>query len=470
MLYLRQYYLGCLSHASYLVGDTVTGRAAVIDPQRDIQQYLDDAAANGLHVEYVIESHFHADFLSGHLELAAATGATIVFGRAAEGRTEFPILAAHHGDVLELGDRQTGVVLEVLETPGHTPESISVVVREAGVADEPVAVFTGDTLFIGDVGRPDLLSAVGHDATDLGRQLYRSLHQYLLALPDHTRVLPAHGAGSACGKHLSNETESTIGDQRRTNYALQPMSEDAFVEAVTQGQAAAPMYFLFAATKNRQAHHAHDETADIRELTLDELLAAREAGTAVVDTRDEQDFAAAHFRGSINVGLGGRFAEYTGEVVAPGTPIAIVADRGHEREAVVRLARIGFDEVLGVYVDPARAFLDRPDLAHRSSRLTVDEFDAVLADTPDVQVLDVRGPGETELGTVHGATVIQLPQLIHRIDDLDPQRPTVVYCAGGYRSSIAASLLRARGFADVSDLLGGYTSWAARHHPLTSSI
>ena len=460
-MFFRQYYLGCLSHASYLIGDAESGRAVVVDPQRDVAQYLADAEVNGLRIEKVVETHFHADFLSGHLELAERTGASIVYGRDAEGRTEFPIEPVGDGTRMGLGDPRTGVVLDVLETPGHTPESISIVVREQSDA-EPWGVLTGDTLFIGDVGRPDLLSSAGASADDLARDLYRSLHSKLLALPDATRVFPAHGAGSACGKHLSTETESTIGEQRRTNYALQPMSEDAFVEAVTEGQAAAPLYFSFAATRNRQARDPLEEHAPVPGLSLDEVLAAQRDGTAVVDTRDAADFAAGHLRGSINVGLGGRFAEYTGQIVAAETPIVLVAEPDHEEEARIRLARIGYDHVLGALADPLCAFADHPDDVEQSSRLSVVELADRLETVADLQLVDVRGPSEVEGGTIEGATHVQLPEIVSRAAELDPQRPTVVYCTGGYRSSIAASTLRAHGFADVSDLLGGYSAWRRR--------
>ena len=249
-MFFRQYYLGCLSHASYLIGDTKTGRAVVVDPQRDVEQYVADAAEHDLKIERVIETHFHADFLSGHLELAEQQGAVISFGSAGEGKVDFDAEFLRDGQVLSLGD----VTLEVMETPGHTPESISVVVREHAADEVPYGVLTGDTLFIGDVGRPDLLAAAGESADDLARLLYRSLREKLMLLPDATRVFPAHGAGSACGRNLSTETQSTIGEQRRWNYALKPMTEDAFVDAVLQGQAAAPLYFAFSASRNRQAH------------------------------------------------------------------------------------------------------------------------------------------------------------------------------------------------------------------------
>ena len=462
MLWFRQYYLGCLSHASYLVGDTSTGRAVVVDPQRDIAQYLADADANGLRIERVIETHFHADFLSGHLELAEATGAAISYGEAAAGRAEYAIDTLAHGERISLGE----VELEVRATPGHTPESISIVVWERAGDAVPYGVLTGDTLFIGDVGRPDLLVSIGHSAEDLGRMLYHSLHEQLLTLPDATRVYPAHGAGSACGKNLSTETESTIGAERATNYALQPMTEAEFVARVTEGQPAAPPYFLFAATKNRQQRDLLHEQG-IAPMTLDEVLDAQGTGAAVLDTRDQVMFAAGHLRGSIDVGLDGRFAEYTGDVLAPDTPIILVGEPNTEAEARTRLARIGFDNVIGALDDYVDAFMRHPDLVERASRLTVEELADRTAAVPSLQVVDIRNPGEiAETGTIPGAAVIPLPHLVRRIGELDPATPTVVYCAGGYRSTIAASTLRAHGFADVSDLLGGIGAWGDAGKPL----
>jgi len=456
MVWFRQYYLGCLSHASYLVGDPSTGRAVVVDPQRDIDQYLRDADAHDLRIERVIETHFHADFLSGHLELAEATGAAISFGEAAAGRTEYPIEVLAHGTRLTLGE----VELEIRATPGHTPESISIVVWEHPDDTTPYGVLTGDTLFIGDVGRPDLLVSVGHTADDLGRMLYHSLHEQLLTLPDATRVYPAHGAGSACGKHLSTETESTIGAERATNYALQPMTEDEFVDVVTEGQPAAPPYFLFAATQNRQQRALLAEQG-IAAMTLDEVLAAQRAGAVVLDTRDQTMFGAGHLRGAVSVGLEGRFAEYTGEVVTPSTPIVLVGEPGTEAEARTRLARIGFDNVLGALDDYVAAFIDHPELVEQASRLSAEELAERRVSVPDLQVVDVRNIGElAESGTVPGAVNIPLAQLVARLGELDPAAPIVVYCAGGYRSSIAASTLRANGFTDVSDLLGGIGAWA----------
>ena len=454
-MFFRQYYLDCLSHASYLVGDTTTGRAVVVDPQRDVSEYLADAEEHGLTIELVLETHFHADFLSGHLELAERTGAAIGFGRAAEGRAEFPIVTYADGDVISLGE----VELVVRETPGHTPESISIVVYPEGPTAEPSAVLTGDTLFIGDVGRPDLLASFGVTADELAKQLYHSLHQRLLTLPDSTKVYPAHGAGSACGKSLSTETVSTIGKQRRTNYALASMSEAAFMEAVTQGQSVAPMYFPYAAVRNRAQRDLLVEDEPVNMLTLEQVLDHQHAGAVVIDAREEVAFAAGHLRGSVNVGLSGRFAEYTGEVMTPQTPIVLITPPGQESEAKIRLARIGFDQVLGALEHPVDTFLDHPEFVEHLSRLSADQLAQRRREVPGLVLLDVRNATETALGTIDGSINISLPALLRRIGELDPNAPTVVFCAGGYRSAIAASLLRAHGFRDVSDLLGGYSAW-----------
>ena len=365
-----QHYLGCLSHASYLIGDETTGRAVVVDPRRDIAVYLEEAETKGLHIERVLETHLHADFLSGHLELAAATGAVISFGEAA--RLDFPTEPVTHGQRIDLGQ----VWLEIRSTPGHTPESISVVVYEHAADAVPYGVLTGDTLFVGDVGRPDLLasSGSGFDAGTLARLLYRSLHRQIMGLPDETRVFPAHGAGSSCGKQLSSETSSTIGEQRQSNYAVQPMTEDEFVAAVTEGQPTRPHYFAFDAQRNRQEHRLLDETVPPPAMGLREVLDRVAAGAIPLDSREPSDFSAGHLCGAINVGLQGRFAEYSGDVLDPDRDIVLVGDPESALESRVRLARIGFDRVIGYLADPRVLFMDRPDLVEASSRVTVEQL------------------------------------------------------------------------------------------------
>jgi hydroxyacylglutathione hydrolase len=448
----KQYELGCLSLFSYLIGDETTGRAVVVDPQRDVSQYLADAADLGLEIERVLETHFHADFLSGHLELAAATGAAISYGD--EARADFPIEPLAHGQRVSLGE----VTLEVRHTPGHTPESISIVVWEHPDDPAPWGVLTGDTLFIGDVGRPDLLTSIGWTADDLARRLYRSLHDQLLGLPDSTRVFPAHGAGSACGKNLSTATESTIGEQRRTNYALAPMTEDEFVEAVTQGQSVAPLYFAFAANANRLERDLLDDTTEPPALDVDTVIRRQQDGAVVIDGRPSDVFASGHLRGSINVGLDGRFAEYAGDVLRPGQDVIVVTEPGQQAEARIRLARIGFDHVIGSLDDVTSALSRRPDIAELAPRLTAVEVAEWKHSDPSLQIVDVRNPNECADGMVEGAVNLPLPTLLDRLDELDADRPTVVYCAGGYRSATAASLMRSVGFSAVADINGGYAA------------
>ena len=448
-----QYYLDCLSQASYLIGDESTGRAVVVDPRRDIDEYMRDAGAADLTIELVLETHFHADFLSGHLELAAATGADIGLSSVAD--AEFPFRRLGDGERISLGDVQ----LDILHTPGHTPESISIVVWEHADDPEPYGVLTGDTLFIGDVGRPDLLASIGFTRDELADKLYDSLHHKLLPLPDATRVFPGHGAGSACGKNLSTETWSTMGEQRASNYALLAPDKATFIELVTEGQPPAPDYFVYDAMLNRQNRPLLDETETPEALDLDAVVDAVNDGALVVDGRSPEEFARGHLAGAINVGLDGRYAEFAGSVVPTDASIVLVVEEGAELEAKNRLARIGFDRVVGHLAEPLTTMSDHPGSVQQASRLTAFEFERRRADVHDLQLVDVRNPGEVELGTIDDAIAIPVGQLPKRLDELDPTRPTLVFCAGGYRSSVAASMLRRAGFEDVSDIIGGYGAW-----------
>lgn len=448
-----QYYLDCLSQASYLIGDETTGRAVIVDPRRDIQDYIADAEADGLTIELVIETHFHADFLSGHLELAAATGAEIGFSSVAE--TEFESRGLADGERLSLGE----VELEFLHTPGHTPESLSVVVYERGSDEEPYGVLTGDTLFIGDVGRPDLLASIGFTRDELANSLYDSLHDKLLPLPDSTRVYPAHGAGSACGKNLSTDTWSTMGEQRLNNYALLAPDKQTFVDLVTEGQPPAPGYFVYDAILNRKDRELLDETAMPTSLDLSAFDASVADGAMIVDGRDPESFAHGHLLGSINVGLNGRYAEFAGSVVPTDVDIVLVVEDGFELEAKNRLARIGFDRVIGYLEHPLSVMAANPERVQRASRMTASEFETRSSEISGLQLVDIRNPGEVALGTIEGALAIPVGQLPGRLEELDPTAPTIVFCAGGYRSSVGASVLRQAGFADVSDIIGGYGAW-----------
>lgn len=453
-MFFAQYYLDCLSQASYLIGDESTGRAVVVDPRRDIAEYLTDAEAHGLSIEGVINTHFHADFLAGHLELAARTGTWIGYGRRAQG-AEYPIRELADGERISLGD----VILQIMETPGHTPESISVLVYEHATDTVPYGVLTGDALFIGDVGRPDLLASLGMTADDLGRMLYDSIQHKLMALPDAVRVFPAHGAGSACGKNLSTERQSTIGIQRATNYACAPMDEDRFVATVTAGQPSAPGYFVYDAVLNRKQHQILDVTAHQTPLSPHEVLEHQGAGAVVLDTRDPQEFAAGHLRGSLNVPADGRFAERAGMVIRPGAEICVVAAQDREEEIMTRLARIGFDNVAGYLREPEVAFSAIPGQVTQASRLTSDQLHRALDGSRPPLVLDVRNTGERDQGAIDGSAHIALAELPKRLAEVPTDQAIVVYCAHGTRSSIAASLLRSTGRSDVSDLIGGYDAW-----------
>ena len=453
-MYFAQHYLDCLSQASYLIGDETTGRAVVVDPRRDVEAYLDDAAAHGLEIVGVINTHFHADFVSGHRELAEATGAWIGYGRAAQ--AEFEIRSLAEGERIVLGD----VVLEIMETPGHTPESISVLVFEHDGDEVPYGALTGDALFIGDVGRPDLLASIGVTAEELGRMLYDSVQNKLMGLPDATRVFPAHGAGSACGKNLSTELQSTIGDQRRLNYACQPMTEEQFLAVVTAGQPAAPEYFVYNAILNRKERAIREIGATVPALDDEAVTAALERGAVVIDARDAQEFAAGHLRGAINVPVDGRMAETVGMVIDPDTEVVLMAPEGEEQDAAIRLVRIGFDHTVGHVRDVEGYLLAHQDRVEQASRLTPYQVE-LFGRTLDLQVVDIRNEGELAEGRIPGSVHIPLAELARRKGELDLARPTVVYCAGGWRSSVGASLLRAAGFIDVSDILGGYAGWDA---------
>ncbi len=459
---LRQFYLNCLAHASYLVGDEETHTAAVIDPQRDIEQYLSAAAEQGLTIRHVFLTHFHADFIAGHLELRDRTGARIYLGAAAHAEYAFTPLS--DGDRVEFGN----VRLEALETPGHTPESLSILVYDrARSVDQPYAVLTGDTLFIGDVGRPDLRAALGWSAGELGSMLYDSLRNKLLALPDASLVYPAHGAGSLCGKALSKDTVSTIGEQRRANYALQPMTKAAFIDLVTADQPDAPPYFTYDAVLNSRERPTLEQTLarELNPLPLDRVLALQKAGAQVLDTREAGEFAAAHLAGSVNIGLGGQYATWAGTILKHDEPIVIVADPGREHESAVRLGRIGFDRVEGYLQDGMRSLESRPDLTATTERISA-ALAAERVNAGATLVVDVRGPGERADKSIAGSVGIPLNHLGERLGELPRDRPLLVHCAGGYRSSIAASLLLRDGFRDVSELAGGITAWEAAHLPV----
>ena len=450
----EQFYLGCLAHASYLIGSE--GIAAVVDPQRDVQLYLDTAAELGLRIAHIIETHLHADFVSGHQELAERTGATIYLGQGS-GAT-FPHRAVADGDVIEFGQCR----VEFLQTPGHTLESISVLVKDREKGDTPVAVLTGDTLFIGDVGRPDLCDT--RTPAELARLLYDSLREKLLALPDEVLVYPAHGAGSSCGRNISADRSSTIGRERRTNYALQPMDREKFVELMTHDLPPRPEYFQHDVDVNRHGAPALASLPPLAVLPAREVCARQQQGVTVLDTRPASTYYAGHVPGSIHIGLGGQFAFWAGAVIGLDRDLILVAENTQAaEEARMRLSRVGIDRVVGVLQDGiygwATAGLELVD----TGQITVQDLHA---QREEFTVLDVRRRSEWEAGHIPGSLLSPLDNMRVSLPSLDRSRPLAVHCKGGYRSMIACSLLEAAGVKDFVNVAGGFDAWTAAGLPV----
>jgi hydroxyacylglutathione hydrolase len=463
---LKQYYLGCLAHASYLLGDESSSTAIVVDPQRDIQQYLEDAEKSGLRIRHVLLTHFHADFLAGHLELRDRCGAAIHLGSRA--KAEYAFFPMKDGDSLDF----PGLRLQVLETPGHTIESISILVFDLRKDHaKPHAVLTGDTLFIGDVGRPDLRASLGWKAADLGAHLYDSLRTKLLTLPDETLVYPAHGAGSLCGKQLSSDTVSTLGNQRHLNYALQPMSKEEFICLITADQPEAPPYFNYDAILNTREHATLDKNLEqvLHPLDLDEVLRMGDWGAQILDVRDPAEYAKGHVAGSINIGLGGQYATWAGTVLDRAIPIVIIAEPGREQEAATRLGRIGFDHVKGYLAGGMEALAARPDLVWSTERISAQMVAEELAGAEPPLLLDVRNPREWNTRHIDGSVNVPLNHLQERIAEIPRDRRIAVHCAGGYRSSIAASILHQHGITHLVEMTGGMAAWEASQFAVTNN-
>ncbi len=451
-MYFKQFYLGCLAHASYLIGSA--GEAAVVDPQRDVDQYVTEAETEGLRIKFVLETHLHADFVSGHRELADRTGAQIVFGRRAE--ISFPHLAVKDGDRLELGN----IELRILETPGHTPEGISILVIDPEVSLSPIKVLTGDTLFIGDVGRPDLASGRGHTAEEMAGLLFDSLQTKLMTLDDSVEVYPAHGAGSMCGRNISKETSSTIGEQRRFNYALKAASREEFITMMTTDLPEAPAYFSRDAELNRTG------AAPLKTLPRPEALAPVEfkrlaaTGNLILDVRPSGAFGAGHPPGALNIALGGQFASWAGSLIPAGQGILLVAeDEAGVDEAVTRLARVGI-ETVGGYLDGGVYAWNHAGLETATmTQMPIDELRHQIDEGANLQIVDVRRPAEYDQGHAPGAVNLTLAHLAEQAGILDPDRPTAVLCQGGYRSSAGASILQRGGFTEVYNVIGGTAAW-----------
>jgi len=440
----KQFYLGCLAHASYYIGSG--DEAAIIDPQRDVQQYIDEANANGQKIKYVIETHSHADFVSGHLELASKTGAQIIYGQRAN--TQFETLKVKDGERLTVG----AIELTFLETPGHTPEGITIVAKNTEVPDEPLKMFTGDTLFIGDVGRPDLVGSKGFTAEQMGGMLYDSLYEKILPLPDETEVYPAHGAGSLCGKSLSKETWSTLGEQRKFNYALKPMSKDEFIKVVASDQPEVPAYFPVSASQNLKGSVSLSDLEQPAAMTTGEIL---NFDGVVVDVRQNTEFGAGHIPNSINIWLAGQFASWAGTLIPIGTPVAIAADtQAQVDEAFMRLARVGIETVKGFIL-----LSDFEGEKKSVPQVAAIEVAKIIESENTVQFVDVRRPAEYANGHAANAINISLDRLAREIDQLDPEIPTYVICQSGYRSSLGTSILENAGFMEVYNVTGGTNAW-----------
>ncbi|HEV2882546.1 MAG TPA: rhodanese-like domain-containing protein [Pyrinomonadaceae bacterium] len=459
-MYFKQFYLSCLAHASYMIGSE--GEAAVVDPQRDVEQYIAESAAQGLKIKYVIETHLHADFVSGHCELAARTGAEIIYSRHAN--AAFPHRAVRDGDEVNVGR----VTLRFIETPGHTPESMSVLVIDRDVSAEPQKVLTGDTLFIGDVGRPDLSGSRGHTAEAMAATLYESLHDKLLKLDDTVEVFPAHGAGSMCGRNISKETSSTIGQQRKFNYALAAMPKDEFVRMMTTNMPAAPTYFSRDAEINRTGAPALEALPRLESLTPGEVESLMRQGALVLDVRAANVYGESHIHGSLNIGLGGQFASWAGSLIAPEMPLILVAENeAKAEEAVLRLARVGLENVRGFLRGGMDAWLQAGRATSTIQQITVAELRRRTQEELDLQIVDVRRPAEYESGHATRARLAPLSELhANPLDWLDPARPVAVICAGGYRSSAAASLLESRGFRQLFNVTGGTSAYVEAGYPV----
>ena len=452
----EQFYLGCLAQASYLIGSD--GEAAIVDPRRDVDVYIEAAKAKGLRIRHVIETHLHADFVSGHRELAERTGAKIYFGEKA--RAKFSHVPVKDGDEIRMGK----VTLKFIETPGHTPESVSIVVTDGAKSETPEAVLTGDTLFIGDVGRPDLLGSKA-SPEELASKLYDSLHEKLLKLPDSTKVFPAHGAGSLCGRNISSETSSTIGEQRKFNYALRPMPREEFIKLVTTDLPEAPAYFSRDAALNREGPGSLEGLPPPPALSPDDVALLQKAGAVVLDTRSAAEYGAGHVPGSLQIGQSGQLASWAGSLMSPQGPIVLVAeDEEKMGETRTRLARVGIENVSGYLAGGIRAWDAAGRPLAKTEQIAVDELAQRLEEGADLQLVDVRRDPEWKAGHIRQAVWMPLDRLAEKAKRLDRKRPVAAICAGGYRSSIATSVLEKLGFERITNVVGGMAAWTGAQH------
>lgn len=450
---IEHFFLGCLAHASYLVGSE--GMAAVIDPQRDVDIYLEAARQHGWEIKHIIETHLHADFVSGHHELAERTGARIYLGEGSG--ASFPHVAAKDGESFQFGRCR----FEFLQTPGHTMESVCIVMTDLGDPTRPQAIFTGDTLFVGDVGRPDLSAT--HTPQELAALLYSSLHDKLLTFPDDTQIYPAHGAGSLCGRQMGSERSSTIGRERLTNYALQARSSEEFVHVLTDGLPPRPEYFGRDVELNRHGAAPLGEVPPPVPVHAPEVFKLQAEGAIVLDTRPAMQFAVAHVPGSVHIALSGQYASWAARILGLDKRIILVGEDGdYLRESQMRLTRVGIENVKASLEDGIAGWIAGGYELDYIPQVSVQEFEELREREGDhIAVLDVREPGEVEAGAMENSFRIPLGQLQNRVHELDKTKLIVVHCKGGYRSSIATSILRRAGFRDIANLTGGYDAWKA---------
>lgn len=448
---IEQLYTGCLAEAAYYIESN--GEVAIIDPLREVEPYIKKAEENGAKIKYVLETHFHADFVSGHLDLAARTGAKIVYGPTA--KANFDIYVAQDGEELPLGN----IKIKVLHTPGHTMESSSfLLIDEQG---NPHSIYTGDTLFIGDVGRPDLAVKSDLSREDLAGYLYDSLHNKIMTLPDEVIVYPGHGAGSACGKKMSKETWDTLGNQKKVNYALQPMSREEFIQEVTTGLVAPPQYFPKNAVMNKMGYESIDTVLAKGTVPLDvdtfEYMANHESAL-VIDTRKEADFIKAHVPNSIFIGIDGSFAPWVGALIPDlDQPILIVADEGREEEIVTRLARVGYDNALGYLRGGLNAWIAAGKETDHVKSISAAQLNDLMS-TSEVKLVDVRKQSEYYSEHVIGAINLPLDFINELMKEWDADQTYHVHCAGGYRSLIAISILQSRGYQNLINVEGGFNA------------
>ena len=457
-MHFEQFYLGCLAHASYLLGSE--GEAAVIDPQRDVDIYLEAAKEHGLQIRHIFETHLHADFVSGHKELAARTGAKIYIG--AQAGATFPHVDVRDGYEMAVGKLR----IRVLETPGHTPESICLVVTDTERSGTPWAVLTGDTLFLGDVGRPDLSKT--HTPEQLAGLMYDSLHSKLLRLPDDVLVYPAHGAGSLCGRKMRAERSSTVGTERLTNYALQIPNREEFVRQLTANLPARPEYFAQDAEINREGAPALAELPELPGFPAAELRSMLDQGVTVLDVRSPEQFAAAHVPGSINIALDGQFASWAGALLGLSSDLALVADSPEKlQEARLRLSRVGIESERGYLQGGVEAWRKAGYPVATLQQITVQDLQQRLR-ADGLQVLDVRREAEWQAGHIAGAAWWPLDKFNAALPMADKNAPLAVHCKSGYRSAIACSLLQRAGFENVINVVGGFEAWQQAQLPVAT--